>query len=119
GANTYSGPTAVKNGTLTLDFTQASSPANNVINPVSSLRLGGATAGSGTTNFAALIMNGKASTANSQTFNGTTIALGPAQIRANAGAGGSANMVLGSLTHELGGVVHIIPPALVGGTGNI
>jgi autotransporter-associated beta strand protein len=119
GANTWSGPTAVKNGTLTLDFTQAGSPANNVINPVSPLTLGGATAGSGTTNFAALIMNGKASTANSQTFNGTTIALGPAQIRANSGAGGSANIALGLLTHNIGGVVNVIPPTLIGGTGNI
>jgi hypothetical protein len=45
-------PTAVKNGTLTLDFAQAASPVNNVINPSSALSLGGATSGAGTTNFA-------------------------------------------------------------------
>jgi fibronectin-binding autotransporter adhesin len=119
GANTYSGPTAVKNGTLTLDFTQAASPANNIINPSSHLVLGGATAGAGTTNFAALIANGKAGAANSQTFNGATIALGQAQIRVNSGAGGSANIALGALTRDLGGVVNIIPPALTTNTGNI
>jgi autotransporter-associated beta strand protein len=119
GANTYSGPTAVKNGTLTLDFTQAASPANNIINANSPLSLGGATAGAGTTNFAALIMNGEPSTANSQTFNGTTIALGQAQIRANSAAGGSAAIALGALNRDLGGVVNFIPPSLIGGTGNI
>lgn len=119
GANTYSGPTAVKNGTLTLDFTQAASPANNIINANSPLSLGGATAGAGTTNFAALIMNGKPSTANSQTFNGTTIALGQAQIRANSATGGSASIALGALNRDLGGVVNLIPPALIGGNGNI
>ena len=119
GGNTYSGPTRIKNGTVTLDFTQTASPVGNIINASSALTLGGATAGAGTTNFAALIMNGKASAPNSQTFNGTTIALGPAQIRANSGAGGSANMALGALTHNIGGVVNIIPPSLTGGVGNI
>jgi autotransporter-associated beta strand protein len=119
GANTYTGPTAVKNGTLTLDFTQGASPVNNVINPVSALTLGGATAGVGTTNFAALILNGQAATVNSQTFNDTVIDLGAAQVRANSGAGGTANLALGALSHNLGGVVNFIPPSLIGGTGNI
>jgi fibronectin-binding autotransporter adhesin len=119
GGNTYSGPTAVKNGTLTLDFAQAASPVNNVINPNSALSLGGATAGAGTTNFAALIMNGKADTANAQTFNGTTIALGQAQIRANSAGTGSARIALGALNRDLGGVVNIIPPKLIGGNGDI
>jgi fibronectin-binding autotransporter adhesin len=119
GGNTYSGPTAVKNGTLTLDFAQAASPVNNVINPNSALSLGGATAGAGTTNFAALIMNGKADTANSQTFNGTTIALGQSQIRANSAGAGSARITLGALNRDLGGVVNIIPPRVVGGNGDI
>ena len=119
GGNTYSGPTAVKNGTLTLDFAQAASPVNNVINPNSALSLGGATAGAGTTNYAALIMNGKADTANAQTFNGTTIALGQAQIRANSAGSGSARIALGALNRDLGGVVNIIPPRLIGGNGDI
>ncbi len=119
GANTYTGPTAVKNGTLTLDFTQAASPADNVINPVSALTLGGATAGVGTTNFAALIVNGRAAAVNSQTFNGAVVDLGAAQVRVNSGAGGTANLALGALSHNLGGVVNFIPPALIGGAGNI
>ena len=119
GANTYTGPTAVKNGTVTLDFTQTASPVNNIINPASALTLGGATAGAGTTNYAALIVNGKASTTNSQTFDGTTVDLGQAQIRANSGAGGSANITLGALARNIGGVVNFIPPGLVGGAGDI
>ena len=119
GANTYSGATAVKNGTLTLDFTAAASPANNIINPNSAVSLGGATAGAGTTNFAALIMNGKTDTANAQTFNGSTIALGQAQVRANSSGAGSATIALGALSRDLGGVVNFIPPRLIGGNGNI
>lgn len=119
GASTYTGPTAISNGTVTLDFTRVTSPLNNIIQPGSPLTLGGATAGMGTTNFAALTMNGKDGAANSQTFNGTTIELGQAQIRANSGAGGSANLALGALTRNFGGVVNIIPPQLTGGSGNI
>lgn len=119
GANTYTGSTTIKNGTVTLDFTQAASPVNNIINFGSALTLGGATAGAGTTNYAALIVNGKAGAASSQTFNGTTIDLGQAQIRANSGAGGSANITLGALARNIGGVVNFIPPGLVGGAGNL
>ena len=50
GSNSYTGPTAIENGLLELDFTQAGiSPTNNVINPASALSLGGATAGGGAT----------------------------------------------------------------------
>ena len=65
--------------------------------------------------FAALIVQGAAAETNSQTFNGTTIANGPTHIIANSGAGGTANLNLGALTHSTGGVVKFVLPA----TGNI
>ena len=119
GANTYVGPTVIENGTLTLDFTQASAPANNVISSSSALTLGGGTAGLGAASFDALVMNGRSGTANSQTFNGTTITTGPAIIRANSGSGGSANINLGALTDEPGGILVVVPPTQNGGVGAI
>ena len=119
GQNTYSGPTMVENGTLTLDFAGSNAPANNIINPNSSLSLGGATSGAGTTNYSALVMNPAPSGVNSQTFNGTTVNFGAAFIRGNANGSGTANLNLGLLSHNSGGYVVIIPPAIQGGSGNI
>ncbi len=118
-ANTFSGPTVIQNGTVTLDFTQAASPANNVISSSSALTLGGANAGLGAASFDALILNGRGGGASSQSFNGTTIDIGPAIIRANSGAGGSANMALGALGHAPGGILNLIPPTANGGAGSI
>jgi autotransporter-associated beta strand protein len=117
GANTYTGGTEIQNGTVTLDFGQASAPANNIISSSSALRLGGANAGLGAASFDALIMNGGGA-ANSQTFNGTTIDIGPAIIRANSG-GGPATMNLGGLTHAAGGILNLITPTATGGAGSI
>jgi autotransporter-associated beta strand protein len=113
-ANTYTGTNGVKNGTLTLDFTQADSPLVNVI-PAGNITLGGENSGLGTLSFAALTMTGKGATLNTQTFNSTTIDIGTAILRANSGAGGSATLDLGNLTHTPGGVVTFVPPA----AGNI
>jgi autotransporter-associated beta strand protein len=113
GANTYTGPTIVKVGTLTLDFAQATSPSSNVISPSSALTLGGANAGLGGTSFAALTITGGGGS-NSQTFNGTTIDIGPAIVRVNSG-GGPATLNLGTLAHNPGGVVNFVRPA----SGNI
>jgi autotransporter-associated beta strand protein len=111
GANVYSGPTLIQDGTLTLDFTQATSPGTNIISSVSSLSLGGAPQGLNQTNVAALIMNGKAGTTNAQTFNNTTITLGPAVIQATNGAGGAVNLALKSLTHNAGGGLNLLTPS--------
>ncbi len=64
-ANTYTGVTAVNAGTLKLDFTASGAPSNNIING-GALSLGGGT----------LLINGNATTANTQTFSGTTLASG-------------------------------------------
>jgi fibronectin-binding autotransporter adhesin len=122
GSNSYTGPTAIMNGLLTLDFTQAgASPTNNVINPASALSLGGATAGIGVTNSSQLFMQGRSATSNSQTFASTVINSGAALIRATNGASsGKVGLALGALTHVTGGAVTIIPPNLgAAGVGSI
>jgi fibronectin-binding autotransporter adhesin len=115
GANTYSGPTTVRTGTLTLDYAATTAPTTNIINSDSALTLGGSTAGLGSQTFAALIVQGSAGETNSQAFSGTTIANGPTHIIARSAEGGSANLNLGALTHNTGGVVKFVVPA----SGNI
>ncbi|HKQ37785.1 MAG TPA: autotransporter-associated beta strand repeat-containing protein, partial [Verrucomicrobiae bacterium] len=122
GANTYSGPTILQNGTIILDFTAAGAPANNIISSSSALRLGGESAGLGTLSYAALTLNGKNGANNSQSFNSTTIDIGPAIIRANSIVGGppsSANLSLGPLSHYPGAAAAFIPPSATGTGGNI
>jgi fibronectin-binding autotransporter adhesin len=122
GKNTYTGPTAVKNGTLTLDFNQAASTTvSNIINTNSSLALGGATSGSGVINWAALIVNprGGSTNTNSQTFASTTIDIGQSFIRGNSNNAATVNISLGLLTNKPGGFVNFILPTLVGGKGAI
>jgi autotransporter-associated beta strand protein len=65
-ANTYTGPTVVNNGTLTLDFTPAAAPAGGIISSSSALTLGNAT----------LKIVGSASTPSSQTFASTAFTAG-------------------------------------------
>ncbi len=115
GANTYTGPTVIQNGLLTLNFAPAGAPTANIIASSSPLTVGGATAGVGQTNYAGLFVGGKGSTAVSQTFNGTLIAPGGEFIQASNGTSGSATIALGSLTHTVGGTVVLIPAA----SGNI
>jgi fibronectin-binding autotransporter adhesin len=119
GANTYTGPTMIQNGTLTLEFTQAGAPANNIIAPASALTLGGANAGLGAASFDALTMNGRSGSTSLQTFNGTTIVAGPAVVRANSGAGGTARLALGALANVPGGIVTLVTPTATGGAGSI
>jgi autotransporter-associated beta strand protein len=119
GGNTYTGPTIIQNGTMTLEFTQPSAPANNIISPSSSLTLGGANAGLGAASFDALTMNGRGGATSIQIFNGTTITIGPAIIRANSGSGGTANMNLGPLVNVPGGILNVIAPTSTGGAGAI
>src|SRR5262249_25638285 len=119
GANTYTGSTTVGNGMLTLDFSQTTAPVNNIVSSSSSLSFGtpqGANAGLGSVNNNRLNITGKASTTNSQTFNGTSVSLGPAVIQVTSGAGGSATLNLGALTHTPGGVLAINNPTTNPGT---
>src|SRR5262245_19105931 len=60
-------------------------------------------------------MVGKASTTNSQTFNGTTIGVGANKIGVTTGAGGTTNLTLGAITRNTGGAVQFTLPT----TGSI
>jgi len=103
GINTYTGPTSIKNGGLTLNFAAAGAPLTNIISSNSHLTLGGANAGLGGDSFASLTMSGAAGVNNVQTFNGTTIDIGLNRIIATRGAApGTATLNLGALTHNVG-----------------
>ncbi len=97
GTNTYTGPTAVSQGTLVEDFSVAST-VSNILRNGSVLMLGVANPATSSISLAALTMNGKASAANTQTFTATTLGVNANVIRAIAGTNGSANLVLGTVT---------------------
>jgi autotransporter-associated beta strand protein len=115
GANTYTGGTFVNGGTLGLDFSAATAPASNIINTAlnsSALTLGGGT----------LSLTGKASTTNSQRFNGLTALAGSSAIVLNANA--TANplvLTLGALIRASGGgsVDFTLPTGTQDGTNGV
>ena len=109
GASTYSGATNIKNGTMVLNFadTAATTPTSNIINSNSALTFGGANAGLGDTSYSRLILTGKASTTDTQTFASTTLNVGPAVIQDTSGTSGTANLNLGMLTQTPGSVLTI------------
>jgi autotransporter-associated beta strand protein len=100
-ANTYTGPTTVSNGTLTLDFTQPAAPTANIISASSALTLGNAT----------INVLGSASSSSSQTFAGTTLAAGKAVIQ--FGNNNNPALALGAISVAKGATV-MIP--VTGGT---
>jgi fibronectin-binding autotransporter adhesin len=119
-SNTFTGPVVIKNGTVTVDYSQATSPTNGMIPSVASLRLGGGNAGVGTVSYSSLIMLGKTGATNNQAFSGLTLDVGPAVIRAtnsvNAPGTGNANLALGSITRNPGSIVVFMPPTNGGGS---
>ena len=102
-ANTYTGTTTVNAGSLSLDFSAAST-ATNIINNVansSALALGGGT----------LRLVGKASTTNSQQFNGLTLNSGASAITLSANATSNPLLLtLGAITRNTGGTVNFTQP---------
>ncbi len=114
GQNSYTGSTVIGNGTLTLDFSQATAPADgtNILYhgvAAGALTLGGASAGLGNNNYAQLTVIGKSGTTTTQSFGSTTLQYGQSVIQANNN-GGTANISLGNLTVNPGGTVLFIPP---------
>lgn len=95
-ANTYTGATIVNSGTLRLEFPATGAPASNIINNVSNSS--GLTLSGG-----ALSAVGKASTSNSQQFNGLTLNRGPSAITATIGASGTVNLSMGAITRSVAG----------------
>ena len=113
GANTYSGATTIGSGNLSLDFTQAGAPVNNIINPASALVMGGSVAGTAAINYSTLLVNANSTTAHAQTFSGTTFNVGNSVIQGASGNGtGSVTVNLGNLTDTAGGTVVFIAPAV-------
>ena len=107
GANTYGGTTTVSGGGLTLDFSAAAAPASNIINNAantSSLKLSGS---------AILTLNGSATAANSQQFNGLTLATGAAgTIRLTTNAAPQALALnVGAITRQQGSLLFLNNPS--------
>ncbi|MEI6070987.1 MAG: autotransporter-associated beta strand repeat-containing protein [Verrucomicrobiae bacterium] len=116
GANTYTGFTDVTNGTLALDFSAAGAPVSDIINANSLVNLGSIVSmGQPVTPTAlsdTLSIQGKAGTANSQSFSGVSpnplfgsvlVNQGMSHLNLAAGSGGTLTVNLGSLTRSLSG----------------
>src|SRR5262249_23979778 len=125
GYNAYTGGTNIKNGTMVLNFadTAATTPVTNIINSASALSFGGANARLGDTSYARLIMTGKASTNNSQSFVGTTLDVGPANIQVTSGTTGSATLNMGLISRVPGAMLDFVGTPASGAinttTGNV
>jgi fibronectin-binding autotransporter adhesin len=108
-ASTYAGVTTVNSSTLVENFAFASTPASNLINSSSALSLGGGD----------LLLNGNASTANSQTFAATTIGAGGSAITLSANATANPLLLnLGAITRNTGGTVVFSLPSGTGTQGS-
>lgn len=91
-----------RGGILNLDFASAT-PASNLIFSSNNLSMAGGT----------LKLTGKAATTNSQAFISTTLAGGRSTLDLSAGAGGTANLALGTIlrANNSGSVLDITLPA--------
>ena len=114
GSSSYTGPTVVSNGTLSLDFSQATAPAdgNNILYhgvAPGALTLGGAPAGLGNNSLDILSVTGKSGATTSQSFASTSFQIGQGIVQVNNN-GGTANLNLGALSVQPGGHVIFVPP---------
>lgn len=109
-ANTYTGTTAIENGTMKLDFSAASAPLSNIISPDSLFAPGGGSATVVGAYSQTVIVQGKDGAANSQTFGGTytnvngygitgiMINRGMSHVNFVAGAGGTLTVDVGTVS---------------------
>jgi autotransporter-associated beta strand protein len=95
---TYSGSTKINVGQLALDFSQPTSPANNIVPSTSALTLAGGS----------LAIIGNPAAADSQTFNGTTFSSGANTINASSGTN---SLALGAITRSVGSTVDFVLPS--------
>lgn len=94
-AHTYSGNTTVNGGELHTYFLASGSPTDNIINPSSTLVLGGGI----------YVERQYTSGPNKQTFNGLVIRAGSSAVNQIRVGGGAMLLTLGALTREAGGTV--------------
>ena len=100
-ANTYSGGTTVKAGTLQLNFAASGAPASNILNSSGTLTLGGG----------ALSITGNASGTTAQTFNALTLNSGTSSsIAVNSNGGTATNLSLGNINWNGGTTVNFTLP---------
>jgi autotransporter-associated beta strand protein len=119
GSNTYTGGTSVNSGTLLLDFSAGSAPASNIINytnNLSALTLGGGTLA---------IQSTASGAANTQRFNGLTLAADANTIRLNKnGNSNLPSLFLGAITATTAGSTLLLDTSgggtltTAGGTAN-
>ncbi len=119
GSNSYAGPTLIENGGLILDFTQPTSPTNNIIRPGSALTLGGQNAGQGIISRSTLLLSPKTGVTNSQSFSATLFDKGYTIVQVGSNSPSAGNLALGGLTHNTGAAATFVPPFLGGGQGTI
>jgi fibronectin-binding autotransporter adhesin len=93
GTNVYTGSTTAAAGTLKLDFSNPTAPANNIVN--NSANNSGLVLAGGS-----LIVQGNPTSPNTQQFNGLTVNVGPAEITAT---GGTTTTTLGAITRTAAG----------------
>jgi len=107
GTNLYNGNTQVQRGTLALDFTAATAPADNIIGSsnMSQLVMGDIAYTGGT-----LLMQGADGAANQQFFRQTVVNAGASEIVVQSGAAGSATLSPSNLVRTIGGVVDFTLP---------
>lgn len=116
GSNTYSGDTSINQGAIKLDFSAATAPSSNIlyhgVPTAGTLYLGGLPTKLGNTSVGGgiLIVQPKASTNNSQTFNGLVLNQGNNQIKALTASGAGILLNLGSITRTEGGVINFALP---------
>ena len=101
-ANTYSGPTTLSGGLLTLDFSQGTSPTSNIVSGSSALILAGGNL--------SIVPNGGQT--NSQTFASTTVNPGASTVSVGGGV-----LNLAAITRNVGGTVDFSGAGTINTTG--
>jgi autotransporter-associated beta strand protein len=108
GANTYTGTTTVTGGTLTLDFSQAGSPASNIIG-------GTSPASVALTGDATLTIKGGAGLSNSQNFGSLTVGSGADIVTLTLNGATNLTAALGTITQTTGGTLDFSVAPLISG----
>ncbi|WP_375196824.1 autotransporter-associated beta strand repeat-containing protein [Sphingobium sp.] len=99
GQSSYTGGTTVQGGTIALDFSPVTAPADDILSSASTLTMAGGT----------LSITGAAGEVNSQSFAGLDVTAGTNRIVVASGSGGTMNVDLGTLDNS-GGLMDFTLP---------